>query len=170
MRTTSILVLLSVVLSFSAAYLVGDDAAAQSDTLSEAVDDFDGSLGLPWEPRNPDASHVSLDKRPGTLTITTQQGGFFRENTSYKNLMLVENPVKEDGDFELTTCLVCFAPFANVQQAGLVCFNDEDNYIKWVCEWHDVHGGRVFSLVRETAGRPAVNACGYGMVQGIKRT
>jgi peroxiredoxin len=113
-------------------------------------------MNLAAEASSTDAPSVTvpvecIQKQTIEAIWSTQHGGRTNEN---------------DVDFELTTCLVCFAPFANVQQAGLVCFNDEDNYIKWVCEWHDVHGGRVFSLVRETAGRPAVNPCGYAMVQG----
>ncbi len=146
-----LLALLSVLVSFAVAFTDDDVFAAGPDAgveraPTDVLDEFEGKLNLLWETWNSDASHVSLDKRPGTLTITTQQGGLFAANTSYKNLMLMENPVGQDGDFELTTCLVSFAPFANVQQAGLVCFNDDDNYVKWVCEWHDVHGGQVFSF------------------------
>ena len=157
-----LLALVIILVPFARVITDDDLFAAAPDVAVErppdVLDEFEGKLGLPWETRNSDESHVSLDKRPGTLTITTQQGGLFAANTSYKNLMLVDNPVGQDGDFELTTCLVSFAPFANVQQAGLVCFNDDDNYIKWVCEWHDVHGGQVFSFVREMDGRPAVSA------------
>lgn len=125
-----------------------------------ASDEFDGELGLDWQTRNSDESHVSLDKRPGTLSITTQRGGFHREHTTHKNLLLVENPAERGGDFELTTCLVSFLPFANVQQAGLVCWNDEDNHVKWVFEWNDHHGGQVFAILRETEGRPVSSAHG----------
>jgi cytochrome oxidase Cu insertion factor (SCO1/SenC/PrrC family) len=129
-------------------------------------DEFEGHRGLDWQNRNPDQSHLSLHKRPGTLTITTQQGGFYGSNTSYKNLLLLENPVEDGGDFELTTCLVSFAPFANVQQAGLVCWNDEDNYVKWVFEWSDYIGGQAFSLVRETQARPSSATYGHAMGRG----
>lgn len=129
-------------------------------------DEFDGKLGLKWQTRNSDESHVSLDKRRGTLTVTAQRGGFYRAQTNYKNLFLVENPVEGGRDFELTTCLVHFLPFADVQQAGLVCWNDEDNHVKWVFEWHDRHGGQVFAILRETQGRPSSSAHGRTMPPG----
>ena len=126
-------------------------------------DEFDGKLGLDWQIQNSDESHVSLDKRPGTLTITTQRGGFHRAHTTHKNLLLLENPAERGGDFELTTCLVSFLPFANVQQAGLVCWNDEDNHVKWVFTWADHHSGQVFAILRETQGRPVSSAHGRTM-------
>ena len=57
-----------------------------------AFDGFDDQLSLDWEIRNHDPSHVSLEKKPGTLTVTTQEGGFYRLNTDCKNLFLVECP------------------------------------------------------------------------------
>jgi peroxiredoxin/regulation of enolase protein 1 (concanavalin A-like superfamily) len=116
-----------------------------------AFDGFNGKLALQWQIRNADPSHVSLTKRPGTLTITTQEGGFHGANTNYKNLFLIENPVPEGRNFEVTTCLVAFAPNAAYQQAGLVCWNDQDNYIKWGYESGGTEGARL-ALIRETAG------------------
>jgi len=164
-------VLLIVPILFATDLACQDLFAAQPEAeagLETAVtsDGFDGKLGLDWQIRNSDESHVSLDKRPGTLTITTQRGGFHRAHTTHKNLLLVENPVEGGGDFELTTCLVSFLPFANVQQAGLVCWNDEDNHVKWVFEWNDHHGGQVFAILRETQGRPISSAHGRTMAPG----
>ncbi len=117
-----------------------------------ARDDFDGEFTLDWQILNADPTHFSLTKYPGTLTITTQQGGFYRSATNFKNLFLIDNPVAGGGDFQVTTCIVAFAPTANYHQAGLVCFNDEDNYIKWTYEWNGARGQQVFALIRETQG------------------
>ena len=32
---------------------------------------------------------------------------------------------------------------------ALVCFDDEDNYIKWTYEWNSYRGQRVFALIRD---------------------
>jgi len=118
-------------------------------------DGFDGKLSLDWQIRNVDLSHVSLTKKPGTLTITTQRGTFWRSYRDYKNLFLIHNPVPDGGDCEVTTCLVSFVPTAAWQQAGLVCFDDEDHYIKWVDECGPTADRRHFTVLHETKGEVA---------------
>ncbi len=126
--------------------------AQQAAKLKVVFDGFDGKLGLKWLAHNPDPSHVSLTKKKGALTITTQEGGFQGENTNYKNLYLLKNPIAEGKNFQLTTCLLGFSHSAGFQQAGLVCFDDEDNYIKWVYEAGSEPGIRRLALLRETQG------------------
>ena len=130
-----------------------------------AFDDFDGKLNLDWQILNADPSHYSLTKKPGTLTITTQKGGFRLSNMSYKNLFLIENPLANGKNFQLTTCLVSFKPSEDYQQAGLVCFNDPDNYIKWVDQCRQTSDPRYFVLIRETQGSVAPHV----FVNGIPR-
>lgn len=115
-----------------------------------ALDQFDGKLGLDWDVVNRDPSHVSLTTKPGTLTITTQAGGLFQAHKGAKNIFLIDNPVAGGGDFVLTTRIVSFQPAADHQQAGLVCWDDEDNYIKGVSIWSP----RDFQLLTETEGHP----------------
>ena len=131
--------------------------------VSDAFDD--GKLALNWQIRNVDPSRVSLTKKPGTLTIATQQGGFRLAATNYRNLFLIENPVAGGRDFQLTTCLVSFKPGAAFQQAGLVCFNDQDNYIKWVLEGDQTADHRRFAMIRETKGGVAPHT----YVRGVAR-
>lgn len=131
-------------------------AAAAAVTTAEpqaaVFDGFDGKLGLDWLIRNADLSHVSLTKRPGTLTITTQKGGFYQSATNYKNLYLIENPIPGRGDFDLTTCLVSFTPAEPHNQAGLICFDDPDNYIKFTLQ-SGTRSRREFALTTESGGR-----------------
>ncbi len=47
----------------------------------QALDAFDGKLGLNWKPVRPDPTHVSLTKTPGALTITTQRGSIHGAET-----------------------------------------------------------------------------------------
>jgi tetratricopeptide (TPR) repeat protein len=119
-----------------------------------ADDDFEGRLTLPWEILNPDPSHFSLTKNPGALTITTQEGEFSRSESGYENLFLIPCPTAPGDDFQVTTCVRGFHPVAMYNQAGLICYNNDDNYLKSVYEWHtDYHTGRVFTVAFETGDR-----------------
>lgn len=89
-------------------------------------DDFDSpTLGDRWSWLREDATHWSLTDRPGFLRITTQQGGLFQTPNNAKNLLLQAAPV---GDFEIQTRII-FTPTANIQSAGLIIYQDDDNYL-----------------------------------------
>ena len=102
-----------------------EPAAEKAEIL--AFDDFDGKLGLKWEIVNPNASNYSLSKKPGSLTITTKKGHFSKSNTNYENVFLIDRPASEGQDFQVTTCIASFIPEALWNQAGIVCWEDEDN-------------------------------------------
>lgn len=112
---------------------------------------FEGDLTLDWKPVRPDPTHVSLTENPGKLTITTQAGGIW-ENTGHeaKNLYLVRNPMADGGDFVLTTCIESFQPAVKWQQAGLLVYDDDDNYLK--CAMQAGDGSPRLALVRESDG------------------
>lgn len=122
-----------------------------------AVEDFDGKLRLDWQPVRLDPTHYSLSKKPGKLTITTQRGSIhgdetndqFGEGLQARNLFLIANPLSRDTDFVVTTCVSDFAPNTTYQQAGLIIYNDDDNYLKWGYE-----SNAKFMLIRETDGEP----------------
>ena len=95
-------------------------------------DGFEGKLALDWQILHPDPTHYSLSKKQGSLTITTQEGGFAEAATSYKNLFLIDVPAA--GNFTITTCISSFTPVADWNQAGLICYNDDDNNLKFVFE------------------------------------
>jgi tetratricopeptide (TPR) repeat protein len=117
-----------------------------------AYEGFDGELTLDWQILHPDPSHYSLTKLPGALTITTQDGGFYMSNTDYENLFLIDNPADANQDFQLTTCLSQFRPEANWNQAGLVCYNGDNDNLKFVHEWEHGSGGRIFTAIAEGKG------------------
>ncbi len=112
------------------------------------LDPFDGRLALDWKPLRPDPAHVSLGKHPGALTITTQRGtiyGSYRsaEAVRPRNVYLIDNPLPPGTDFTLTTRVVGFRPNAPFQQAGLVLYDDDDNYLKYVYEYEWMVFGKV---------------------------
>jgi regulation of enolase protein 1 (concanavalin A-like superfamily) len=125
-----------------------------------AYEGFDGKLRLNWKPVRSDPTHVSLTKHRGKLTITPQRGTIHGDEKaagepSAKNLFLIENPLSKDADFVMTTCISDFAPSAAYQQAGLLVYDDDDNYAKFSYEFNWAKGeGQRFILVLETDAKP----------------
>jgi len=116
-------------------------------------DGFDGKLELKWEPVRPDPTHVSLAKNPGKLTITTQDGTIGFDETRpgvipARNLYLIPNPAIDGGDFAMTTCIEAFQPTMRWQQAGLLIYDDDDNYLK--CDMEYTGTAFRFKYMRET--------------------
>lgn len=127
-----------------------------------AFDGFDGKLGLNWKPVRHDPSHISLTKNPGKLTITTQQGSIHQDektrgDPSAKNIFVIDNPLAKDADFAVTTCIIGFKPEAAYHQAGLICYDDDDNYLKWNYEYDWPNGGgQTFCFLRETDAKSEI--------------
>jgi uncharacterized protein (TIGR03067 family) len=146
---------LSLIVLIGAAF--NDTRARGQDELEFClVDEFDGKFDLVWEPLRHDPTHASLAKNKGNLTITTQAGtlGFNETRSSAgpaKNLFLIANPAADGGDFVLTTCIDSFQPTMKFQQAGLLIYDDDDNYLKCDMEWSG--SGVRFKYMRETNGR-----------------
>ncbi len=125
-----------------------------------AYEGFDGKLRLNWKPVRSDETHVSLTAHRGKLTITTQRGTIHGDEKaagepSAKNLFLIDDPLSKDADFVMTTCISDFTPTAAYQQAGLLCYDDDDNYAKFSYEYNWSKGsGQHFILVLETDAKP----------------
>ncbi|MHC4111897.1 MAG: redoxin family protein, partial [Planctomycetota bacterium] len=121
-----------------------------------AFDDFDSKLNLKWDILHANLSHVSLAKNPGALTITTQKGTLRDSYKNYKNLFLIDCPSQRGGDFQIITCLSSFKPVATFHQAGLICYNDDDNFLRFVYQWKQ--GRREFNSKGEIEGAKASTA------------
>ena len=98
-------------------------------------DDFDGKLSLNWSILGVDNTHWSLDKVPGSLTITTQNGTYERSATDYKNIFVIDFPAEQSQNFQVTTCVTNFEPKGLWNQAGLILWGDKDNNLKFVYEY-----------------------------------
>ncbi len=127
----------AIVVAFSVGGLANSLTAEDAKILLR--DDFEEKTTVDWQPKRPDPSHASLDKHPGRLTITTQLGSIGgdargRQTPLTKNLYLVANPVEGEGDFVLTTCIESFRPTMKYQQAGVLVYDDDDNYAKYDLE------------------------------------
>jgi regulation of enolase protein 1 (concanavalin A-like superfamily) len=122
------------------------------------VEPFNGKLRLRWTIVRPDDKHWSLTKNKGKLTITTQRGSIHGEtpkNDLARNLFLLENPYTRNADFAVSVCVADFKPSANYNQGGLLLYDDDDNYVKFTCEYSSVKKDkRILVMMRETAARP----------------
>jgi regulation of enolase protein 1 (concanavalin A-like superfamily) len=133
---------------------------AESGFSFQAFEGFHGKLLLNWQPVRSDPTHVSLTKHPGALTITTQRGTIHGDANAHgepfaKNIFVIANPLGKDADFVMTTCVSNFTPTQAYQQAALICYDDDDNYLKWSYEFNSRTGiDQYFVLVREIAQKP----------------
>nr|WP_243864355.1 sugar-binding domain-containing protein [Paenibacillus castaneae] len=109
------------------------------------MDSFDApALNAAWSIHNPDANGWKLTEKPGTLRILTQRGEMFETSNDVKNVFLRDIPSE---DFEATIKLT--APIRkNHQQAGLIVWQNVDNYVRYGHVW-DTSGSTGYSL--ETA-------------------
>ncbi len=73
-----------------------------------------------------DPTHWSLAARPGYLRIVTQAGDLWTTANDARNLLLRIAPA---GDFEIST-RVEIKPAQNYQQADLIVWADDNNYVK----------------------------------------
>ena len=123
----SILILLSF-------FLVPISTPAQS-ASPVWLDEFDGPLGEGWYWVNGNPGMWNLEDHPGFLRIYASPYG-----TGGENLLL--RPVAE-GDFMIKT-RVFFEPDTNFQLAGLVIYQDDNNFLQLgraFCDVPDVCAG-----------------------------
>jgi beta-xylosidase len=90
------------------------------------IDNFDDTtLDSRWAWVREDPAFWSLTTNPGYLQITAQNGGLHGTGGDQENILLTPAP---SGDFMIITKLD-FAPYENYQIAGLLIYEDEDNYL-----------------------------------------
>lgn len=103
-------------------------------------DEFEGSDAIVWDIIRENPDNVSLTKHPGELTIMTEMGSMWQAEDPQvnlpKNLHVVPNPARPDEDWQLTTQLIGFQPVGPFHQAGLLVYQDDDNYIKLVVQFN----------------------------------
>jgi len=78
-----------------------------------------------WQWIREDGENWSLAARPGALRIMTQEGGILEAPNNGRNLLLM--PV-HSSDFTIETCIE-FDPSENFQIAGLLVYQDDDNFL-----------------------------------------
>lgn len=101
-------------------------AAPNASATSPYDDEFNSStLDPKWTWIRETPTHWSLTANPGYLRIVTQRKDIF-EATNTAPVLLQTSPA---GDFEISTKLT-MSPTVNYQQAGLVIYGDDDNYVR----------------------------------------
>ena len=131
MRSSFFPLNVSLAILSAALVLLPGSSRAQTPGDLPLRDEFDSKLTLDWETIRPDPTHLSLQTHPGKLTITTQYGSIHQAQTTAKNLFFIDVPEDVD-DFVVTTCVEDFMPETIWQQAGLLFYDDDDNFLKWV--------------------------------------
>ncbi|WP_284639339.1 polysaccharide lyase family 8 super-sandwich domain-containing protein [Paenibacillus silviterrae] len=93
----------------------------------DVAETFNSStLDTSWSWVRQDAAKWSLTANSGKMRITTQSGDIWYAGNTQKNILLRTPPFT---DFDITTRLT-FTPTQNNQAAGLIIYQDDDNYIK----------------------------------------
>ncbi|CAM4243755.1 regulation of enolase protein 1 (concanavalin A-like superfamily) [Paenibacillus endophyticus] len=110
-----------------------------------AVDGFDAAaLDSAWKILRADNTKWSLTSKPGFLSLATSTGETFQNTNTLPNIFLQDAPA---GDFTITTKIDA-AVRKNFQQAGLLLWQNDDNYVKLGHVW-DTEGATGKSI--ETA-------------------
>ena len=105
--------------------LAAAEASQEMSTNGEWIDQFDKTtLDSRWEWLYEDPSHWSLSEQPGYLRIVTQQGSLLFGGA--KNVLLT-TPTLEN--YRIST-KVDFQPTELVQQASLLIYQDDENFLQ----------------------------------------
>lgn len=146
------------VLSLPSLSVLGAQPAEEKAEADRLFDGFDGKLALDWKQIRAAPTHQSLTKSPGKLTITTQYGSIHRTGRPQlaKNLFLIDIPERDQADFVVTTILDGFRPQMPYNQAGLLIYKDDDNYLKFTCEFSSA-GVPIFNTILEQDGESVIN-------------
>ena len=66
------------------------------------------------------------------------------------------------GDFEASVCVTGFTPKQYYQQAGLICYDDDDNYFKFTYEYNAAKTRPHLVMLREHAKHDRVEFANTG--------
>ena len=110
----------------TAAYAVYFGYEAISDEFKSS------SFGEHWQWERHEQDSVYLDSIRGTLTILAETGDLEGENNNAKNLLY--QSANSDWTVE-TRIVISRTPATLGEQAGLVAFADDDNFVKVMCKF-----------------------------------
>ncbi|MFC2038260.1 DUF1349 domain-containing protein [Chloroflexota bacterium] len=103
-----------------------DSFSFAASTAFPFSDEFDGAFAdAEWYMVRETPGSWSLSEFPGYLGIITEYGDIRGGSNNARNLILRSCP---QGDFEITTA-VNFYPVSAGQQAGLIIYQDDDNFV-----------------------------------------
>jgi beta-xylosidase len=107
------------------------------------LDEFSSvTLNPVWSWVRQDNTHWSLTSRPGYMRLVTEQGGLLGSGNN-KNLLLRTPP---SGRYAITTRVI-YKPDTNFQNAGLLVYQDDDNFL-WLgrgyCDFPHCKGNAIY--------------------------
>lgn len=109
---------------------------------------FDGNLQPAWKWVRPEASEWRI--RDGQLQVRSQFGRIWGGNDA-RNVLLIPPPKADNIEARVS---VFHAPKEKWEQAGLLWYVDDDNFVKFISEHID---GQMYAVIcREQAGRGQV--------------
>lgn len=73
-----------------------------------------------------DPSAISLSKRPGSLTITSEAGDVTEGTNNARNMLLQS----ANNDWTIETKLVCSRSPSQPENAGILAYQDDGNFVK----------------------------------------
>jgi PKD repeat protein/glucose/arabinose dehydrogenase len=144
--------------TYEATLTVTDAAGTTTDTVTINVrtdvpcgpplsDSFDGdALAERWEVIRRDDERLSV--ADGALHLVSAPQDIFQGDTGMPNIVLQELPGGGGEPWSVTTEMT-WDPTQNFQNAGLIVYGDDDNYIKTGMVWN---GARNFELIKELDG------------------
>ncbi len=98
--------------------------------IKSLSDEFNSTtLGSQWKIIRENAGNWSLSKKPGSLIITSSKGGIAEESNDAQNIILQS----ANTDWTIETKIVCSRkPTGFSENAGIVAYQDDDNFVKLV--------------------------------------
>ncbi len=112
------------------------------------LDSFDSQTISPdWNIVNQTAANWSLTARPGYLRINSLGGDMHQSQNTHRNVF-VKNANAPSGNFEVILEVETEATL-NYQQAGIVIWQDQDNYIRLGRVHNSHNGGKSIEMARE---------------------
>ncbi|WP_272599617.1 ThuA domain-containing protein [Solirubrobacter phytolaccae] len=136
---------------WAAGYAAGDCSVPPPQPCAATTDEFDGmSLGCQWSIVRSTNQHTVGG---GVLQVPTARGDLYGSGGDAPNLILQKAP---SGAWEATTKVTIDAQ-AGSQQAGLILYADDDNYVKAVLLARSPTE-RFMEIVQEIGGSPRYDA------------
>lgn len=92
-------------------------------------DEFNsGTLAKQWNWVRENASNWSLSKKSGSLLITSEKGDIVSSNNNAMNILIQS----ANTDWSIESKMICSRKPAGAQNAGILAYQDDDNFIKLV--------------------------------------
>ncbi|MEA2708464.1 MAG: hypothetical protein QOF78_1065 [Phycisphaerales bacterium] len=121
-------------------------AAAEANVINDTLDKAPES---PWAWVREDRDNWRVEEKK--LQIRAQRGTLWKERNDAKNLLVRPWPAAEAGEHSLISVTVRFAPEQGGEQAGIMFYFGDDDYVKLVRE--SLEGKRWIVMGREEKGK-----------------